>query len=68
MITGNFSPAEVAKMGNITASGGPPGQIKDTASKYPGGIIPPSQIDKNMQSLMKLYPAAERRPQCDRRI
>ncbi len=54
-INGNFSPAEVAKEGNITASGGPPGQIKNVAS-YPGGIIPASLIDKNMQNLMKLYP------------
>ncbi len=38
-IGGNFSPAEVAKEGNITASGGPPGQILDQV-KYPGGIIP----------------------------
>ena len=55
MIGGNFSPAELAKLGNITASGGPPGQIKDVAS-YPGGIIPASLIDKNQQSLMKLLP------------
>ena len=55
MLGGNFSPAELAKLGNITASGGPPGQIKDTA-QYPGGIIPANLIDKNMQSLMKLYP------------
>ncbi len=54
-LTGNFSPAEVAKEGNITASGGPPGQIKNVA-QYPGGIIPASLIDKNMQNLMKLYP------------
>ena len=54
-LTGNFSPAEVAKEGNITASGGPPGQIKDLVT-YPGGIIPANLIDKNMQSLMKLYP------------
>lgn len=52
---GNFSPAELSKLGNITASGGPPGQIKDLAA-YPGGIIPASLIDKNMQNLMKLYP------------
>jgi hypothetical protein len=54
-INGNFSPAEVAKEGNITASSGPPGQIKDTAT-YPGGIIPANLIDKNMQNLMKLFP------------
>ncbi len=52
--TGNFSPAEVAKEGNITASGGPPGQV--TGAQFPGGIIPANLIDKNMQSLMNLYP------------
>jgi Carboxypeptidase regulatory-like domain len=56
MVQGNFSPAELSKLGSITASGGPPGQIKDTAT-YPGGIIPANQIDPNMQALMKLYPA-----------
>src|ERR1022692_3024949 len=60
-IGGNFSPAEVAKEGNITASGGPPGQIIDTV-KYPGGIIPANLIDKNMQSLMKLYPQPNANP------
>jgi hypothetical protein len=60
-LTGNFSPAEVAKEGRITASGGPPGQIKNVAA-YPGGIIPASLIDKNMQSLMKLYPTPNADP------
>jgi hypothetical protein len=60
-LTGNFSPAEVAKEGNVTASGGPPGQIKDTVT-YPGGIIPANLIDKNMQSLMKLYPQPNANP------
>jgi Carboxypeptidase regulatory-like domain len=56
-IGGNFSPAEVAKEGNITASGGPPGQLNAAAlAQAPGGILPASLIDKNMQSLMKLYP------------
>lgn len=59
-LTGNFSPAEVAKEGNVTASGGPPGQV--TGAAYPGGIIPANMIDKNMQSLMKLYPAANANP------
>jgi len=60
-LQGNFSPAEVAKEGRFTASGGPPGQIKD-AAKYPGGIIPASLIDPNMQALMKLYPAPNANP------
>ena len=62
-LTGNFSPAEVAKEGNITASGGPPGAMNAAAlAQYPGGIIPTSLLDKNMQSLMKLYPAANADP------
>jgi hypothetical protein len=61
MRNGDFSPAEVAKEGNITASGGPPGQIKDTV-KYPGGIIPTTAIDKNMQALMNLYPLPNANP------
>ena len=59
-IAGNFSPAEVAKEGNITASGNAPGQIDPI--KYPGGIIPASMIDPNMQALMKLYPAPNANP------
>ncbi len=60
-IGGNFSPAEIAKEGNITAYGGPPGQINAAAlAQFPGGIIPTNMIDPNMQALMKLYPAAER--------
>ena len=55
MINGNYSPAELSKLGKITASGGPPGQIKDTVT-YPGGIIPANMIDPNMQNLMKLFP------------
>jgi hypothetical protein len=52
MLTGNFSPSEVAKLGNITASGGPPGQV----TQFPGGIIPASRLDPNMVALSKLYP------------
>jgi hypothetical protein len=60
MINGNFSPAEVAKLGNVTQSGGPPGQVNP--AQFPGGIIPPSRIDPNMQALMKLYPAPNADP------
>jgi len=60
MLTGNFSPSEVAKLGTKTQSGGPPGQVDP--AKFPGGIIPPSQIDPNMQALMKLYPAPNADP------
>jgi hypothetical protein len=59
-INGNFSPSEIAKEGNITASGGPPGSID--GNKYPGGIIPISMLDPNMQALMKLYPSPNANP------
>ena len=62
-LTGNFSPAEVAKEGNITASGGPPGQMNAAAlARFPGGIIPQSQLDPNMLALMKLFPAPNANP------
>jgi hypothetical protein len=60
MIQGNFSPAELAKLGNKTASGNPPGQVNQTL--FPGGQIPSSLIDPNMQALMKLYPAPNADP------
>lgn len=60
MLTGNFSPAEVAKLGNITASGKAPGQVDQT--RFPGGQIPASMIDPNMVALMKLYPAPNADP------
>lgn len=57
MRNGNFSPAELAKMGRVTASGAPPGQINArNLALYPGGIISGAAIDKNMQALMNLYP------------
>lgn len=63
---GNFSPAEVAKEGNITANGGPPGQMNAAAlAMFPNAIIPTSLIDPNMQNLMKLYPAPNANPNAD---
>ncbi len=63
MLQGNFSPSEIAKLGNITESGAPPLPLTAAAlAKYPGGIIPPSQVDPNMVALMKLYPAANANP------
>ncbi len=42
-LNGNFSPAEVAKEGNITASGGPPGQINAAALAHsPAASFPPT--------------------------
>ena len=62
-IGGNFSPSEVAKEGNITASGGPPGSLNaDNMAKYPGGIIPQSVLDPNLQALMRLYPQPNANP------
>lgn len=60
MRTGNFSPAELSKMGNITSSGGAPQQITDAA--FPGGIIPASMIDKGGLALMNLLPQANSNP------
>jgi hypothetical protein len=60
MLNGDFSPAELAKLGNVTAAGRAPGQVNQ--SIFPGGIIPQSMIDPNMQALMKLYPAANADP------
>jgi hypothetical protein len=57
---GDFSPAELAKegapVGATTASGAPPSPLKAGALvNFPGGIIPASRIDKNMQNMMNLY-------------
>jgi hypothetical protein len=54
MRNGNFSPAEVAKLGNITSSGGPPQQINQ--AQFPGGIIPTNQFDPGGKVLMGLLP------------
>jgi hypothetical protein len=63
MLQGNFSPAEIAKEGSKTASGAPPSQLNAAAlAKYPGGLIPQSQLDPNMVNLAKLYPAANANP------
>ena len=49
MLSGNFSPTEMAKKGTITASGGASRTAQRSAlAKFPGGIIPASQIDPNM--------------------
>lgn len=57
MREGNFSPAELSKLGSITATGSAPNQLNARAlEQFPNGIIPASAIDRNMQSLMNLYP------------
>ncbi len=59
MINGDFSPSELAKLGVVTASGKAPGQVP---ASWPGGQMPASLIDPNMQALMKLYPAPNADP------
>jgi hypothetical protein len=64
--TGNFSPAELAMEGNITASGSAAQPMNAAAlAAFPGGIIPASKIDPNMQSMMKLYPLPNANPNTD---
>jgi len=60
LLAGNFTSSELAKLGNITASGKAPGQLN--AQKYPNAVIPAAQIDSNMVALAKLYPAANADP------
>jgi hypothetical protein len=63
MLEGNFSQSEIAKLGTITASGGPPGQLNAAAlAQFPGGIIPSNRLDPNMVALAKLYPAPNSDP------
>jgi hypothetical protein len=63
MLGGDFSPAELSKLGKISASGSPPGQINArNLTLYPGGIIPKTSIDQNMLALMKLYPKPNSNP------
>src|SRR5882724_4952388 len=54
---GDFSPAELDKLGTITASGSHATQINaKSLPLYPGGIIPKNLLDPNMVALMKNYP------------
>jgi hypothetical protein len=65
MLQGNFSPDVLAKLGNKTSSGGPPGQLNHCdrlGFACPGGQIPASQLDPNMINLMNLFPAANADP------
>jgi hypothetical protein len=64
--TGNFSSAEIAQEGNITASGSAPQPLNAAAlAVFPGGIVPASRIDPNMQALMNLYPKPNANPNTD---
>ena len=63
IINGDFSPASMSKLGNITASGAAPGEINPGTQKAWGGTTMPSNvIDPNMQTLMKLYPGPNADP------
>src|SRR5215472_9250519 len=68
MLAGDFSPAEVAKEGNITASGKAPGQLKTTdfggSTTIPMCTGTPNGkcIDPNMLALAKLFPAPNANP------
>lgn len=60
MRNGNFSPAELARLGTITAGGGPPAQVNQ--DRFPGGIIPANLFDASGRGLMNLYPLPNRDP------
>ncbi|HEY4088385.1 MAG TPA: carboxypeptidase-like regulatory domain-containing protein [Bryobacteraceae bacterium] len=63
MRNGDFSPAELAKLGATTTTGQAPQQINARGlASFPGGIIPKSAIDPNMQALMNLYQAPNADP------
>ena len=64
MLGGDFSAAELAKLGDITAAGSPAALNAAALAQFPGGIIPEmtpgvpgSGYDPNMIALMRLYPA-----------
>jgi hypothetical protein len=59
MINGDFSPTQLAQLGTVTASGGPPGTVP---ASWVGGQMPANLIDPNLQALMKLYPAPNANP------
>ncbi len=63
MRAGNYSPGELSKLGNVTASGAPPSQLNAGGlAQFPGGIIPPAQQDPGGQVLMNLFPMPNANP------
>src|SRR4051794_11072649 len=60
MRQGDFSPGELAKLGTITASGSAPQSL--STDLFPTGVIPTSQIDKNGQALLNLFPLPNANP------
>jgi hypothetical protein len=59
MQAGNFSPANLANLGKVTASGNPPSQVNST---FAGGIIPSSLINPSGLALMKEFPLPNANP------
>jgi len=60
---GNFSPAELAKLGTITSTGATPSQLNDNGlGLFPGGIIPASRMDSTGRAMLNLYPQANANP------
>jgi hypothetical protein len=60
---GDFSPAELDKLGTITASGSHATPINANGLvRFPGGIIPKNQLDPNMVALMNNYPLPNANP------
>jgi hypothetical protein len=60
MLTGNFSPAELSKLGNVDSTGGAPQPV--STALYPGGIIPLTSIDKSGLAMLNLYPKVNANP------
>ena len=58
MIGGNFTPAELAKLGNHTTSGGPAQTLNSTT--FPNAIIPAAQLDPGGVAMAKLIPGPTR--------
>ena len=70
MLDGNFSPAELAKLGNITATGGASRDQLNADARWRCTPAASSRRRSSIQhaGLMKLYPAAQRRSQRHRRV
>jgi hypothetical protein len=58
MIGGNFTAAELAKLGNHTTGGGPAQTLNTTL--FPNSIIPTAQLDPGGTAMAKLYPPPTR--------
>ena len=69
MLNGQFLASRTREIGKHHRFRFAPGpDQRRNLTLYPGGIIPATAIDQNMQALMKLYPAAQYRSQRQRRL